>query len=290
MFNYILPVFNKQDVLPLTLAGIDRCASINAKIYIIIDGCTDRSEEIVDEFISRTGRNVIKLHMPNVHMLRSVNAAFKLVESGYTIISQDDIIIEDELLEQKIEALYAKMGPRLGVVSLRLGANVAPTSILRRIKQKTFRGMISEYGYIRSNDDHYNCENTADYGQFYCRATAINGPNVVPWALREKIGILDEELAPYGFDDPEYCLRAMKAGFINGVFPIKYRSDVEWGGTRRSKDFMRQVARIHRRNRIRIWQKHGTFIDSINSLKAVFNETRPIDSLDDIDKAISLVR
>lgn len=290
MFNYIVPVFNKQDVLPLTLAGIDRCASRSARIYIIIDGCTDRSEDIVDEFTLRTGRNVIKLHMPNVHMLRSVNAAFQLVDSGYTIISQDDIILEDELLEQKIESLYAKMGPRLGVVSLRLGANVAPTSILRRIKQKTLNGMISEGGYIRSNDDHYNCEHTADYGQFYCRATAINGPNVVPWAVRERIGVLDENLAPYGFDDPEYCLRAMKAGFVNGVFPLKYRSDVEWGGTRRSKEFLRQVARIHRRNRIYIWEKHGSFIKSIHSIRSVFSSTEPVDSLDSIYSAISALQ
>lgn len=67
-------------------------------------------------------------------------------------------------------------------------------------------------------------------------------------------------MAPYGFDDPEYCLRSLKADFINGLFPIKYESDEEWGGTRRSKSFMKEVARIHKRNRIYIYEKHIKFL------------------------------
>jgi len=282
MFNYIIPVFNKEDILPLTLDGINLCASMDARIYIIIDGCTDRSEEIVDNFKKKTHRNIIKIHMPNVHMLKSVNAAFKLINGGFTIISQDDIVLDDVNLESKILKLYSQMGPSLGVVSLRLGANIKPASIFQKLRHKTFKGMIYETDFISSENDHNNGYPIAENEKFYPRVAAINGPNIVPWSVRSKIGILDEKLAPYGFDDPEYCLRAMKNGFINGVFPIKYRSDLEWGGTRRSKSFLREVARIHKRNRLYIWNKHYNIIDKINKNRNLFSSTRPVETINNI--------
>jgi glycosyltransferase involved in cell wall biosynthesis len=280
-FNYIIPIFNKEDVLPLTLEGIDRCASQSSRIYTIIDGCTDRSEQVVDEFIKRTKRDVVKIHMPNVHMLRSVNAALAQVEHGFSIVMQDDIVIEDIEFEEKISTLYRNMGKRLGVVSLRLAANVAPTPLFHRLRMNSIFPMIEEIDFIMSPDDTQSYI-MGNYGCFYPRMDAINGPNVIPWSVRQKIGIFDEALAPYGYDDPEYCLRAMKAGFINGLFPLKYRSDIEWGGTRRSKKFLEEVRRIHCRNRKYVWSKHGDYIDWLWKTKKVLFGTEPVDTLDTI--------
>jgi len=277
-FNYIIPIFNKEDVLPITLEGVDRCASQNSKIYTIIDGCTDRSESVVDDFIQRTGRDVVKIHMPDVHMLRSVNAALKQVEHGFSVVMQDDIIIEDDKFEEKISNLYKKMGDRLGVVSLRLAANVALTPLSRRFGMRSISPMIEEVDFIMSSDDTQRYS-VGKYGFFYPRMVAINGPNVIPWPVRQKIGVFDEALAPYGYDDPEYCLRAMKAGFINGLFPLKYRSDIEWGGTRRSKSFLAEVRRIHCRNRKFVWGKHGDYMNWLRKTEKVFFDNVPVDTL-----------
>ena len=280
-FNYIIPIFNKEDILPMTLEGIDRCASHNARIFTVIDGCTDRSEQIVDEFTRRTGRDVVKIHMPDVHMLRSVNAALTQVEQGFSVVMQDDIILEDEKFEEKISALYKQMGKRLGIVSLRLAANVALTPLLDRLRLRTISPMIEEMDYVIKSNEPQAFE-IGEYGSFYPRMDAINGPNIIPWAVRQKIGILDEALAPYGYDDPEYCLRAMKAGFINGLFPLKFRSDVEWGGTRRSKKYMAEVLRIHKRNRKYVWAKHGEYISWLWDTKKVNRCGTSFDSLETI--------
>jgi glycosyltransferase involved in cell wall biosynthesis len=280
-FNYIIPIFNKEDILPMTLEGIDRCASHTAKIFAVIDGCTDRSEQVVDEFAKRTGRDVVKIHMPDVHMLRSVNAALKQVVQGFSVIMQDDIILDDEKFEEKISELYKRMGDRLGIVSLRLAANVDLTPFPSRIFMRSLSPMIRETCFIMSADDN-QAFSTGEYNKFYLRMSAINGPNVIPWKVRKEIGILDEALAPYGFDDPEYCLRAMKAGYVNGLFPVKFRSDVAWGGTRRSKKFMAEVRRIHIRNRKYIWKKHGDYIEWLWKQDNINCDCHPIDTLDKI--------
>ncbi|CAH0354100.1 glycosyltransferase [Aquabacterium sp. CECT 9606] len=278
VFNYIVPIFNKEDVLPMTLNGIDVCASREARIYTVIDGCTDGSERVVDEFMNRTGRHVIKIHMPDVHMLRSVNSALKMIKDGFSVVMQDDIILKDRDFEQKILDLYSNMGDRLGVISLRLAANIELTPVLKRLSMRSLHPMIRETGYIMSEDDNQSYS-TGQYEKFYPRMGAINGPNIIPWRVLEKVGILDEALAPYGYDDADYGLRAMKAGFINGMFPLKFQSDLAWGGTRRSKKFMREVRRIHARNRKYIWGKHADYIQWLWKTGRVMQENNSVNSL-----------
>jgi glycosyltransferase involved in cell wall biosynthesis len=258
-FNYIVPIFNKEDILPQTLEGIEKCAGNYSKIIMIVDGCTDNSEAIVDEFMKNSAHQTEKILMPNVHMLLSVNAGLKKVKKGFSVIMQDDIILQDVDTEKKLIEQYKKMNNKLGVISFRYGSNIGLISLFERLKQITLKGMIKEIDLIKGPDDYANYQK-GEYGKFYPRMSAINGPNCIPWEVLSKIGILDEKLAPYGFDDPEYCLRSLKAGFINGLFPVKYYSDEEWGGTRRSKSFYREVAKIHKRNKIHIYKKHHSFI------------------------------
>lgn len=283
VFNYIIPIFNKEDILPLTLEGIHRCTSPQATIYTVIDGCTDKSEHIVDEFKIKTGRNIIKIHMPDVHMLRSVNAALKIVEEGFSVIMQDDIILEDVNFEHKIINLYKKMGTRLGVISTRVAANVRLTPIHQRLPMRSLWPMIQETDFLmgKSDSQHYP---SGEYEQFYPRISAINGPNIIPWTVKQEIGLFDDNLAPYGYDDPEYCLRAMKAGYINGLFPLKYRSDEEWGGTRRSKKFLAEVRKIHSRNRQYVWKKHGNYINFMKKNLSHFTKNFPIEDLSKIPR------
>jgi len=172
---------------------------------------------------------------------------------------QDDIILQDIDTEKKLIEQYKKMNGKLGVISFRYGSNIGVTSLINRLKRKTIKGMIEEIDFIQGPDDHANYP-TGELGKFYPRMSAINGPNCIPWDVLSKIGILDENLAPYGFDDPEYCIRVLKAGFINGLFPIHYQSEIEWGGTRRSKSFIIETSRIHKRNKIYIYKKHSAFL------------------------------
>jgi len=264
LFNYIVPIFNKEDILPKTLEGIEKCASSKSRIILVVDGCTDRSESIVDNFIKNSSHKTEKIIMPNVHMLLSVNAGLKKVSEGYSIIMQDDIILKDIDTENKILELYGRLNGKLGVISFRYGSNIETMPFIERLKQKTLKNMIKETDIIKGPDDYANYP-VGDYGNFYPRMNAINGPNCIPWNLLSQSGLLDKNLAPYGYDDPEYCIRALKLGYINGLFPIKYESKIEWGGTRRSKSYNNERRWIHKRNRIYIYKKHSKFL--VNYLK-----------------------
>ena len=263
-FNYIIPIYNKEDILQETLAGIEKCARSESKIIMIVDGCTDRSETIVDEFIKNSSHSCEKILTPNVHMLLSVNAGLRKVQRGYSVIMQDDIILKDVDVEKKVIELYHRLGERLGIISFRYGSNISLASLKERLNYFTVENMIKEIDFIKGPSDYADFP-SGEFGKFYPRMNSINGPNIIPWHILNTFGLLDEKLAPYGYDDPEYCLRNLKDGKINGLFPIEYTSEIEWGGTRRSKQFQKEVKKIHKRNRIYIYIKHGKFL--INFLK-----------------------
>lgn len=260
-FNYIVPIFNKEDILPLTLEGIEKCSSHENRIILVVDGCTDKSEQIVDEFIKNSSYRTEKITMPNVHMLLSVNAGLSKVNGGFSIVMQDDIILQDEKMEDKILDLYSKI-QSLGVISFRYGSDIKRTGFMQTLKSTwSATPMIEEYNFIKGSSDYANYSQGED-NVFYPRMSAINGPNCIPWTLLSKLKAFDANLAPYGFDDPEFCIRALKLGYVNGLFPIVYKSDEDWGGTRRSKSFIKEANRIHIRNRRYIWKKHKEFLES----------------------------
>lgn len=258
-FNYILPVFNKEDILPQTLEGIENCAGEDSKIIMIVDGCTDDSERIVDEFSKNSSHKTVKILMPNVHMLLSVNKGLSLVNSGFSVIMQDDIILQERDFEKKVLELYADKNKKIGVSSLRMASNLNVATLKEQVLFRSVSKMLAEVDIIKGPSD-YSFRPQGEFENFYPRMSAINGPNIIPWSLLADIGVFDPKLAPYGFDDPEYCLRALKRGYVNGLFPLRYKSEMEWGGTRRSKEYLKQVAKVHMRNRIYIWKQHGEFI------------------------------
>lgn len=281
-FNYIVPIFNKEDILPMTLEGIENVAGSKSRIVLIVDGCTDRSEAIVDEFMRNSSHETTKILMPNVHMLLSVNAGLKTVKKGFSIIMQDDIVLQDFDTENKLLEQYSKMNGELGVISFRYGADLKGTSLLDTIginsslkykynnfgdKFKSyFNKMIETVNVIQSPDDHASYQ-VGEREEFYERMCAINGPNVIPFQLLSKIGLLDENIAPYGYDDPDYSLRSLKAGFKNGLFALKYQSDEGWSGSSRSEEFKRNANRIITKSRIYVWEKHKEFIKNYQKYK-----------------------
>lgn len=69
----------------------------------------------------------------------------------------------------------------------------------------------------------------------------------------------------------------MKVGFRNGLFPLRFTSKLEWGGTRNDKNFLKLAGHIHLRNRRYIWKKHGQFIKEYWNNKH-FKRSTDIDS------------
>lgn len=230
IFNYIITIHNKENLIEEVINAVVKCANENSFIYPVLDGCTDKSEEIVDRLILKyANTSITKIKLNDVHEILSINEALKLSDQsveGYNIILQDDVVLRDTSLEKKIYELYNKIGNELGYVSFRLGANLKK-DILNNKESSLFVDFIeSAYGHGISNAD------VLLPGEFVFRDIAIKSPVCIPTKIIREFGFLDDKLAPCFHDDTEYSIRLLKNGKKNGVFSLNYESDLDWGGTR----------------------------------------------------------
>jgi len=277
IFNYIITIHNKEDLIEDVLISVIKCCHDNSYIYPIIDGCTDKTEEIIDRVISQYPNNFItKVKLNDVHEILSINAGLKLAnqsQDGYNIIIQDDVILEDNSIEYKVTKIYEKIGCKLGYLSFMLGANLKK-DILSSNEGSPFIDYIeSAYGFGMTKSK------ILLPGQLAFRSIAIKSPVCIPTKIIREFGLLDENLAPSLHDDTEYCIRLLKSGYKNAVFGIKYRSDIDWGATRRKLDITLNGRIISNMNYIR-----KLYYNDILNLIAHNQETDLINIDEFIDK------
>jgi hypothetical protein len=255
-FNYIVTIHNKEDLIERVVARILLCAGDNSHVYLVLDGCTDGTEHIVDTLINDwVGLPITKLEAPDVHEILSLNLALRQIPQdgdGYNILVQDDILLADRNFEKKVIAVNKHFGNQLGVLSFRHGVNVVGNPST---------GEIEEVDLIESSYGLGMCDRPLLPEYAVQRMVCLRSPECISFATIRGIGFLDERYAPYTYDDHDYCLRCLKAGLINVVYALKVRSRVEWGGMRRKPQ--PGVAAIMKRNRRYSYEKHGDFIDAL---------------------------
>jgi glycosyltransferase involved in cell wall biosynthesis len=252
-FNYIVTIHNREDLIERVLTAILISAGVHSHVYLVLDGCTDRTEAVIDKMLlDWVGLPVTKLYAPDVHEIRSLNIALRIVPQdgeGYNILIQDDIILRDRALETKILAIYRHFDRNIGVLSFRHGANIDLDST---------RGEIAESDIIESIYGQGMVDVPLAPGYAATRMVCMRSPQCISFDTIRKIGLLDEKFAPYTYDDYDYGIRCLKAGLKNVVYALKISSRVEWGGMRRSPQ--PGVAAIMKRNRQYVYQDHAEFI------------------------------
>ena len=261
IFNYIITIHNKEDLVEEVINSVIKCCNGNSFVYPVLDGCTDKSEEIIDKIISKNSKiPITKIKVNDVHEILSINEGLRQSDQsieGYNIILQDDVILLDYSIEEKVIQLYEKIGQGLGYLSFRLGGNLK-SDILDSNDGSPFKD------YLENAFGHgIDKSKVLLPGQFAFRSIAIKSPVCIPTLIIKQCGFLDENLSPCFHDDTEYCLRLIKHGYKNGVFGIEYQSDLEWGGTR--KNLNPDLYKIIRRNMDYIRQKYPDLILEIIS-------------------------
>jgi len=227
-FNYIITIHNKQELIERVMMSVINCAGEYSHIYPVLDGCTDRTESIIDQIIvSNPSVSITKLFAGDVHELKSINIGLNSSSQegyGFNIILQDDVVLTDSAMETHCVALYQKF-KNLGIVSFRHGQNIS-RSVYQKNKRRNFY-----YGYIENEAGHgLNQFSLLKTGYFTFKEVVMKSPICIPFEVVKAVGIPDDRYAPW--DDLAYCYTVVQAGFYNGVYAIEFQSDLEWGTTR----------------------------------------------------------
>jgi glycosyltransferase involved in cell wall biosynthesis len=258
----ILPIYNREDILEDVLNGISNSFEGDNKIICILDGCTDSSEDILNNFISKNKIDAGIHYMNDVHEITCLNYGLMQIklmnptENDLVFTVQDDVILEEKSIDKLFETLYNNES-NLGYISMRFGVKLAP-------RENTF----IEYDFIESEFGHWKQLNLGHFKElkhldFVKTEIAVRSPTCVQWKRYSEIGFYDPFLAPCGFDCHDFSIRMNKKSYTNGVYALKYTSKVDWGNMRKNSDtpINSNYGQIYDSNRSYLRKKHGDYFN-----------------------------
>ncbi len=255
-FNYIVTAHNKEALIRRVLESIFKCTGKTARIFVVLDGCTDCTESIVDQVAAKSVVPIKKIYTADVHEIKSINAALREAPQtgrGFNILLQDDVMLLEPDFENKIIKFYETIGyDSIGLLAFRHGANMAVDFVKQEIKEQDL--MESVYG-VGMGDLPLLA------GYYIEKMVGVRSPECISTEAIRRVGIMDEQLAPYTYDDHDYSIRCLEAGMKNFVLAVKFESDLKWGGMRTNPH--PEVNMIMERNRKYLYKKHFTFFNGI---------------------------
>jgi glycosyltransferase involved in cell wall biosynthesis len=99
----LLTVHNKQDLIKDVCFGIiNNISNLTKEIIIVLDGCNDDSEKIINEVMLNTSVPVKYVYTDDVFELRANNEGLKHVTSDYVILIQDDMIVKEKNFDERM--------------------------------------------------------------------------------------------------------------------------------------------------------------------------------------------
>lgn len=270
-FNYIITIHNKEHLIKEVLEGIKKCASKTSVIYPVLDGCTDNTENVIDEFQKENPSiKICKVYENDVHELLAINAALAIIDHStrtqLNVVLQDDVVLNDSFLEKHLALLYAKFTGDLGIVSMRHGGNLSGFLINKK------SCIFPIEGYVETIFGHGVSGKLKDLdeGSFIFKDIAIKSPICMPSYVIDKIGVPDKIYRPW--DDIAFCFKSLENGFRNGVLGLPFISDKEWG-TMRNKNQQKkhddivlknlETFRVNNNNAIKSFFKNRTINNKI---------------------------
>ena len=242
--SILLTVHNKQDIVGVVLDGIFNNISRSVKeVIVILDGCTDKTKEIVNYFPYDTSKIYYGVYeTPDLNETLANNYGLRFCASKYTIIVQDDCVIQEPDFDKRMIKPF-NVVPNLLAVS---GRDAVDTRILN--------------GKL----DYYNCggvDANTPRNIFSIRDAVNRSPLMLHNARAEKLGYFDPDFAPLDSDDVDLSIRGYKEyGYRVGSYVINYYSPLSWGTTRNNPNSARIWEASMIKNHKLIVDRHYDFI------------------------------
>lgn len=234
MQSIILTVNNKAWLIDQVIEAIYNNTVDPFELIVVLDGCTDNSEEVVTKHLRSNGKI---FYTPDVYETIANNVGLKNATGEYVIIVQDDMIVNEVGWDQRLRKPILTF-PDIFAVTARTAHSWAINYASSMINDRTPAETRPLWECPEGQDiiipiDLANRENM-DRQTFAIRQSVNRGPLMIKHDDLRSLNYLDEVFAPFEMDDHDLCYRAQKQlGKFAGSYWIDFISELEWGGTRK---------------------------------------------------------
>lgn len=255
--SIVLTIHDKGFLLPKTLEAIKwlthwRCV----EIIFVIDGCTDNSLELVENFCKEAWQiKTTILEAPDVFETKSNNLAAKASSSDYVIFLQDDILIQEAGWNEQILRPLKKWDD-VFAVSGNCAHSWAHNPATIGIDKEGWSDLLRHHSHANKfNIDHPNT--------FAIRESCNRGPLALDHAVFKQLNYFDEAFAPLDSDDHDLMYRAKALNKVCGYTRVGWGSENHWGGTRDENGKTKQwVLDVNIKNAQLLYNRHKDLMNT----------------------------
>lgn len=225
-----LTIHNKENIIKDVLHRIQKHTTGAYELIIVLDGCTDGTEEIVNDFLYEYPKQECSIiYAENVFETKANNMAAKASHGKHIIIVQDDVLINEDGWNLRLLKPFKEFGDVFAVTgNTAHNWAVNPDSV----DVKTDINHNDRWSDILTHIHHANQSNMPR-DIFAVRDCVNRAPLAIDHVDLEKMHYFDEEFAPQDMDDHDLCYRMhKKLGKQVGSYWIDWFSKPEYGGTR----------------------------------------------------------
>jgi glycosyltransferase involved in cell wall biosynthesis len=258
MHSIILTIHNKEWLIQQVLDGIVENTKGDYEIIVVLDGCTDKSSDIVNEYFCNKKSNVTIITTPDVFETRANNAGLKIAKGNYVIIVQDDMIIKESGWNLRMQKPFNVFDDVFAVTS-RTAHNWKFNPNTQHLGMK--EDLDNCWSDICLHTDHADRSNISR-NTFAVRASVNRGPLMIDHSDLKKLNYFDEKFSPQDMDDHDLMYRMHKElGKVCGCYWIDFESKDEWGGTRVSGLPVSWILKANHKNMKLFYSRHKDLIE-----------------------------
>lgn len=268
MHSIVLTVHNKGWLLPLVLNGIKENTVGDYELVVVLDGCSDDSEECWNKFQNQNSSIKTKtVFTLDVFETKANNAGLKECEGEKVIIVQDDMVIKENGWNQRLEKPFEEFNDVFAVTArsafnYRFNQNSQHVKLSPEEDSQIDNCWSDIFGY----ESHINSDEGLSRNIFAVRNNVNRGPLMIDHADLISLDYFDEIFSPQDQDDADLCYRAFKKfGKVVGAYSIEYDCDHAWGGTRPDgKNPAAWLLKAHHKNTRIVFDRHKDLIFNEN--------------------------
>ena len=255
--SIILTIHNKGWLIDKVIQSIYKNTVGSYELIVILDGCTDNSEEIVLENVND---DTTVLYAANVFETTANNMGFRRASGDKVIVVQDDMVIKEEGWKQRLQKPFNEFNDVFAVTA-RLSHNWIFNPNTQHLGMK--EDLDTCWCDIVDHVDHAGRVHGLTRDTFAVRCSVNRGPLMIDHIDLQRLNYLDEAYAPQDMDDHDLCYRAYKQlDKIVGAYWIDYESQDFWGGSRVSGGPAPWLFKAHHKNTKLFYERHKDLINT----------------------------
>lgn len=252
LYSIVLTVFNKDWLIEKVLDGIFQNTVNMFELIIIIDGCTDNSEKVIQKYLdTHTNKYMTHYEMTycdDIFETRANNIGCKMAHGEYIVIVQDDHVINEKNWLKRQSTPFRKFKDVFCVTSQT--AHNYNINLSGKCQEGKHEGNIPPLTWcsLLSYDSVADKSNTSR-DIFSVRDSANRGPLMFLHSRIRELGYFDEIYYEQTMDEHDLCYRAwIEHKWVSGIYWIDRISEPNWGSTRIGNTDSPVILKVHHKN------------------------------------------